>query len=234
MEESKPQHILRPFEDAMNALRDHVLVMASLTGRNLSNAMTGLFKRDTDSCNLVIAEDEEIDAFEKSVDGDGIEIIVRFQPVALDIRQVIAAMRLSSNLERIADQAVNIARIARKLNQEPELPELQVLQPMFHDVDEMYKDSMKAYGDGDTETALQLKPRDKKIDAINRQIAEQLTKRMEEDRNRIQGYLSIIFIARCLERVADHVTNIGEDVVYAVAAEDVRHVSAKELSQKEV
>ena len=117
-------HILGTFDEALATLRNNVLMMSSLTERSLDRAVTGLLQRDDDLCVLAIADDEEIDQLEKQVDKDGVDLLLRFQPVASDLRRVVSAMKLSSNLERMADQAVNIARKARKLNQHPALPEV--------------------------------------------------------------------------------------------------------------
>src|SRR6266705_4565965 len=119
-----PKHILGTFDEALASLRNHVPMMTSLTERSLDNAIKGLLQRDDDLCAIAIADDEEIDQLEKQVDKDGIDLLLRFQPVASDLRRVVSAMKLSSNLERMADQAVNIARKARKLNQHAPLPEV--------------------------------------------------------------------------------------------------------------
>src|SRR3989442_547944 len=126
-------HISSPFDNALNKIRDDVIMMASLTERSVRNAMAGLLERNTESCLRVIADDEEIDHLEKEVDKDGINIMLRFQPVATDLRQVISAMKISSNLERVGDQAVNIARRARKLNALPIIDETHLLAPMYAD-----------------------------------------------------------------------------------------------------
>src|SRR5437016_14616658 len=105
-------------------------MMASLTERSRDRAMKGLFQRDDDLCANAIADDEEIDQLEKQIDKDGVDILLRFQPVASDLRRVVSAMKLSSNLERMADQATNIARRARKLNRHPPLSEMQLIRPM--------------------------------------------------------------------------------------------------------
>src|SRR5881628_1122496 len=125
-----PKHILGTFDEALASLRNNVLMMSSLTERSLERAMKGLFDRDDDICAHAIADDEEIDQLEIQIDKDGVDILLRFQPVASDLRRVVSAMKLSSNLERIADQATNIARRARKLNQHPPLPELELILPM--------------------------------------------------------------------------------------------------------
>src|SRR5207302_9497743 len=125
-----PKHILGTFDEALASLRNNVLMMSSLTERSLDRAITGLLQRDDELCAIAIADDEEIDQLEKQIDKDGIELLLRFQPVASDLRLVVSAMKLSTNLERMADQATNIARKARKLNKHPALPEILLLTPM--------------------------------------------------------------------------------------------------------
>ncbi len=223
--EEPVRHILTDFESSLQRLRESVLLMSSLTLRNLENARRGLFERDEDWCNTSIADDEEIDALEIQVDREGIDIMLRFHPFASDLRNVIAAMKMSVNLERVADQAVGIARRARKLNARPALPETAALDPLFRHAMSMVQDAVKAYADNDLELARTLKPRDRELDAMNRDFANRVTDLMPKYPDLIQGYLELIFIARFLERIGDQATNIAEDTVFAVAAEDIRHAS---------
>src|SRR6187399_719975 len=161
------RHILGTFDESLAALRNNVLMMAGLTERSLERAMKGLVNRDDNSCAHAIADDEEIDQLEKQIDKDGVDILLRFQPVASDLRRVVAAMKLSSNLERMADQAVNIARKGRKLNRHPALPEVDFIEPMFAHAMSMFRDSVEAYIREDVELAMALKPRDKVLDEMN-------------------------------------------------------------------
>jgi len=216
-------HILATFDEALTSLRNNVLLMSSLTERSLDRAITGLLKRDNDLCAITIADDEEIDQLEKQVDKDGIDLLLRFQPVASDLRRVVSAMKLSSNLERMADQATNIARRARKLNQHPQLPEAELIRPMHLHAMAMFKDAIDAFVRGDVNLARSVVPRDEGLDDMNRTTGRRLIERMAEDPEQLRGYLNLIFISRCLERVGDHATNMAEDAVYAVAAEDIRH-----------
>jgi phosphate transport system protein len=218
-----PKHILGTFDEALASLRNNVLMMASLTERSLDNAMNGLLQRDDDLCATAIADDEEIDQLEKQVDKDGIDLLLRFQPVASDLRHVVSAMKLSSNFERMGDQAVNIARKARKLNRHPALAETGLIEPMNAHAMAMFKDSVDAYVREDVALARTLKPRDKTLDELNATASRQLIERMAQDPEQLRGYLNLIFIARHLERVGDHATNIAEDAIYAAAAEDIRH-----------
>lgn len=220
-----PKHILGNFDEALAALRNNVMMMASLTERSLDRALRGLFERDDDLCANAIADDEEIDQLEKQIDKDGVDILLRFQPVASDLRRVVSAMKLSSNLERMADQATTIARRARKLNQHPPLPETDLIKPMYEHALAMFKDGVDAYAREDVDLGRSIVPRDDVLDDLNRAASKKLIQRMAEDPEQLRGYLNLIFIGRCLERVGDHATNIAEDAVYAANAEDIRHQS---------
>src|ERR1700709_88476 len=137
-------HILGTFDEALSSLRNNVLMMSSLTERSLDRAVRGLLERDDELCVTAIADDEEIDQLEKQVDKDGVDLLLRFQPGASHVRRVVSAMKLSSNLERMADQAVNIARKARKLNRHPALSETDFIEPMYAHAMSMFKDSVEA------------------------------------------------------------------------------------------
>ncbi len=217
-------HILGTFDEALATLRNNVLMMASLTTRSLENALNGLHERDDDLCATTIADDEEVDQLEKQVDKDGIDLLLRFQPVASDLRRVVSAMKLSGNLERMADQAVNIARKARKLNRHPALPEESLIDPLREQAMTMFKDSVDAFVREDIELGRGLKARDKTLDEMNANASRRLIERMAQDPEQLRGYLNLMFIARHLERVGDHATNIAEDAIYAAAAEDIRHL----------
>jgi phosphate transport system protein len=217
------RHTLGTFEQALESLRNNVMMMASQTERSLGRALKGLMERDDQLCALAIADDEEIDQLEKQIDKDGIELLLRFQPVASDLRRVVSAMKLSGNLERMADQATNIARKARKLNQHPVLPEVSLITPMQEHAMAMFRDSVDAYVREDAQAGRALIPRDKTLDEMNAQVSRRLIDRMAHDPEQLRGYLNLMFIARHLERVGDHATNIAEDAVYAAAAEDIRH-----------
>jgi phosphate transport system protein len=221
------KHILGTFDEALASLRNSVLMMASLTERSLDRAIKGLVERDDDLCANAIADDEEIDQLEKQVDKDGIDVLLRFQPVASDLRRVVSAMKLSPNIERVGDQATNIARRARKLNQHPPLPEIELISAMYTHALSMFKESIDAYVREDVALARSVIPRDKQLDQMNASANRRLIQCMAQDPEQLRGYLNLIFISRCLERVGDHAANIAEDAVYAAAAEDIRHQHAE-------
>jgi len=218
-----PKHILGTFDEALSSLRNNVLMMAGLAERSLDRAIKGLLQRDNDLCANAIADDEEIDQLEKQIDKDGVDLLMRFQPVASDLRRVISAMKLSPNIERVGDQATNIARRARKLNKHPPLPELEVIVPIQAHAMAMFKDSIDAFTREDVDLARAVVGRDNALDKMNKMANRRLTERMAEDPEQLRGYLNLIFVSRFLERVGDHATNIAEDAVYAAAAEDIRH-----------
>jgi len=220
-----PRHILGTFDEALAALRSNVLMMAGLSERSLERAIKGLFDRNDDLCANTIADDEEIDQLEKQIDKDGVDILLRFQPVASDLRRVVSAMKLSTNLERMADQATTVARRARKLNRHPPLPEVELIKPMYEHAMLMFKDSVDAFAREDVELGCAVVGRDEKLDDLNQQASHTLVERMAKDPDQLRGYLNLIFVGRCLERVGDHATNIAEDAVYAANAEDIRHQS---------
>ncbi len=216
-------HILGPFESALEGLRSDVLMMASLTERSVQNALRGLIERDSAFCNQVIADDQEIDLLEVQVDHEGVSILARFHPVATDMRRVISTMKLGANLERIADQATNIARKARRLNDEPMLDAIRFVHPMFNAVLEMLRDTLKAHADEDAASAKEIIRRDRDLDEQNRDIAALLTRMIPGEIDRVRDVIALIFICGHIERIGDHCKNIAEDIIYTTAGADVRH-----------
>ena len=156
-----PKHILETFDEALSDLRKDLLTMAGLAERSLHRAINGLLQRDDSLCTNAIDDDEEVDQLEKQIDKASIEIFVRFQPVASDLRHVTSAIKLSSNIERIADEATNIAERARKLNQHPPLVEVNLIVPIQAHATSMFKDSINAFVQEDVALARAVVSRDK-------------------------------------------------------------------------
>jgi phosphate transport system protein len=223
-EPSRP-HTLTNFTVSLDHLRGSVLMMSSLTQRNLKNSIKGLMERDDDWCNNSIADDEEIDMLEMQIDKEGIDVMSRFQPVASDLREVISSIKIGANIERVADQAVNIARRARKINEHPEVPELHLLDELVKMAVSMFDDAVRAFAERNAHLAVELKARDKELDRLNRELTDKMVQRMQDDSVNLPTYLNLIFVSRCLERIGDHAANMAEDVVFSVRAEDIRHHS---------
>lgn len=216
-------HTLREFDEALESIRSDTLMMASLAERGLDNAMRCLLLANRDSCNIAIADDDEVDALEKKIARDGVELLTRFQPVASDLRQVVGAIRLSGNIERVGDQAVEIARRTRRLATNPPLAEIQLLQEPWDLAKAVFGDSIRGFAEADTGRAQAIRRRDRKLDELNRKLARQLTSAMAINPERISDYINLLFIGRHLERVGDHAKNISEETVYIYEASDVRH-----------
>jgi phosphate transport system protein len=226
MQEPAAKHTLGEFEGALLSLRASVLMMASLTERLLASAGEALFERSLEACERVIADDSEIDALEKTVDEESVAILVRYQPLANDLREVVSAMKVSNNLERVADQAVSIARRARRLNEAGTLAETAGLRQIFNLATGIFRDSVRSFADRDEELARGLKERDRELDARQNREIEHLTGQMAADTPRIKDYLDLVLVARNIERIGDHATNIAEDTIFAASAEDIRHTAA--------
>jgi len=218
-----PQHILQAFEDALRSLKQDVIRMASIAQRNVTGAVHGLLERDNDQCNRVIADDDEVDELEKTIDQAGLEIIMKYSPVATDLRRVLIAMKIGQQLERVSDEAVSIARRARKLNNHSPVPEAQFIQGVYDLAAAMLRDAVAAFNVGDLKLALSLEARDAELDQIYSDAIRRMVRRSEEDVQHIDNYVDLMFIVRGLERVGDHAVNIAEDIVYAETAHDIRH-----------
>ena len=219
-----PKHILGTFDEALASLAQQRSDDGEPDRTQPRPRHQRLLQRDDDLCAIAIADDEEIDQLEKQIDKDGVDLLLRFQPVASDLRRVVSAMKLSSNLERMADQATNIARRARKLNQHPAAAGSGI------DCADVCRMRWRCSRTASMlmcakmcELGAAVVPRDEELDELNRQASRKLIERMAQDPDQLRGYLNLIFISRCLERVGDHATNIAEDAVYAAAAEDIRH-----------
>ena len=207
----RAKHISSSFDAALYGLKNDVLMMSSLTDRIFQTAFEALLNRNSELCDHVVAEDEEIDILEKQVDQGGVSLLLRFHPVASDMREVVSAMKVSTNLERVADQSVTIARRAKHLNNRPAVRELPLLEPAYRLAVAIFRDSMRAFADGDYELARTLKLKDRELDALTRDLSEKLVARATVDSELVPSYLDLIFVARALERIGDHAINIAED-----------------------
>ena len=215
-----------PASEQIANIRQTLLMMASLANRNLSLAMRALVDRDEKLAASVEAEDSQLDELEVTIDELVINHMATHAPVATDCRFMLVASKISSNLERIADQAVAIARRSRELNKEPLLKPLIDIPRMAQIAEGMLRDGVTAFIERKPELAQEIIKRDKEVDQINKQLARELTSFMLEDPTTITRALNLTIVARCLERVADHCKNIAEEVYYLYAAVDIRHERA--------
>ena len=221
------QHIFREFDKGIEALKAEVLSMASLTRQNLERAMRALLERDIDLARAVIADDADVDELERKIDQSGMNILVRFHPVASDLRLVITSMKMAHNLERISDHAVSIAKRAKKICKAPPLEESALAEPLYSLADKLLRDALLAYTDSNTELGEGLKARDKELDRLHKQMIASLSGRLEDSNGRAENLLHLIFVARSIERIGDLAVNMGEDAVFLGEARDIRHEGRK-------
>jgi len=222
-------HILHDFNEAITSLREEVLAMAGQARLNLERAVESLLTRNVDLANAVIGDDNEVDEMERKVDRLGMEILVRFHPVASDLRLVLSSMKISINLERISDHATSIAKRARKMAKNQELPDVNIVEQVYAMSDQLLRDAITAYNNHDAALALGLHERDKELNRVYKRVSNTLTQRIEEGDERTDDYLHLIFVVRSLERIGDLSVNVGEDTVFMEAAKDVRHDEGRQI-----
>jgi phosphate transport system protein len=210
-------------EISLQKIRETLVMMAGLTDRNLSLALRGLIERNETLVDLAETEDSQLDTLEVQLDEMIVTHIATAAPIATDCRFMMVASKISSNLERIGDQCVNIARRSRDLNQEPLLKPLVDIPRMGQMTQEMLRDGMKAFMESLPSLAQEVIDRDPTVDNLNRQIQRELTTFMLENPGTITRALNLMLVARSLERIADHAKNISEEVYYLHSAQDIRH-----------
>lgn len=216
-------HIIRAFDQSITLIRTEVIAMAGQARFNLERAMEGLLTRDIEKCRAVIADDTEVDDAEVRIDRVGMDTLVRFHPVASDLRLVISSMKVAANLERISDHAVSIAKRARKMLARPEFAETHLVEPLYALADQQVRDALSAYTDRNAALGESLQLRDKELDKMHKRLIATFSARLEEGGDRAEDFLHLIFVARSLERIGDLSVNIGEDAVFLDSARDIRH-----------
>jgi len=200
--------------------------MASHAESALTRSMRALVERDDGLAQSVLDDDNIIDQFEVEIDDIAIHLLAK-APVATDLRLTTVAMKISQNLERVGDSAVTIARHAIDLDTEQQLKPYVDLPRMATMALEMLRDAISSFINRDPDQARGVIPRDKEVDNLNRQLHRELSSFMVERPANISRCLNLMVISKCLERIADHATNIAEDVVYLYEAIDIRHSGQK-------
>jgi phosphate transport system protein len=216
----------RHFHEELEALKQTLLAMGGLVEEQIRRVMSALLERDSVLAQEVIDRDRQVNAYDVEVDEKCVELLALYQPTAGDLRFITTAMKIVTDLERIGDQAVNIAQRALELNQEPQLKPYIDLPRMAERAQRMVKESLDAFVARDTELARRVCGADAEVDALKEQIFRELLTFMMEDARTIPRAIRLILISRFLERVADHATNIAEMVVYMVESKMVRHMLA--------
>jgi phosphate transport system protein len=210
------------FEQEVASLKNELLTMASHAETAVKRALQALVERDYDLAIQVKADDRVLDQFEIAIDDLAIHLLAK-APLASDLRLITVAMKISQNLERVGDEAAKIAKRARDLSQEPPLKLALDIPQMADLVLQMLKAALDAFVGHEPAKARAVIPHDKEVDLLNKKVHRDLAQQMIEDPGTITRCLHLMVVAKSLERIADHATNIAEEVVYLCEALDIRH-----------
>ena len=220
----------RFFDSELDAFRSHLIQMGEKSIEQVRSAVCALVEADTDLARKVRAGDDELDHLQVLIDDEGVRYMSLRNPIATDLRLVVVGMKAGSDLERVGDEANNIAKRAIRLAAEPPLKEYVDIPRMAEIAQQMLRDALDCFLQHDNEKALAVIRRDEEVDALNKQIYRELAGFMVENPATISRALELMFIAKSIERIADHATNIAEEMVYLAKGEDIRH--NEELKKK--
>lgn len=210
------QHIVQSFDDELRRLATLIVQMGGQAESQLANAVDAVVKRDSDRASEVVRNDAKIDALRNQVDDLAIELLARRQPVASDLRVIVSALRISSEIERIGDYAANVAKRSVALNQSPLVRPVHAIPRMAALVQALIKDTLDAYITGDAAKADAVWARDEEVDELYTSLFRELLTYMMEDPRSITACTHLLFIAKNIERIGDHATNIAELIHYTV------------------
>ena len=213
----------RHFERDLNELKERVLWMGSLAERAVHQAIHAVLEGQASLAEKVLQEEPAINELQVEIDDRVVQLLALQQLMAADLRFVLAVSRINNDLERIGDQAVNIAQSAQRILRHPRVKPYVDLPRMSELAEGMVRDSLNALVRGNVELARSVLVRDDQVDALRDQIFRELLSYMMGDSAVVFQAFELILVAKNLERVADHATNIAEDVIYIVAGHDVRH-----------
>ena len=217
------QHSSREFEAELQTVKNALLAMGGRVETSLGDSITALVERDSELAKRTITADKETDRSEMEIDELTLRILARRQPVGSDLRFLATALKIVTDLERVGDLTVNICERVLELNTEPQLKPYIDLPRMAAKVSAIMRESLDAYVSGDVTKASQVLASEQAIDDLNVQIFRELVSFMVEDPRTITRAMRLVFIAKYLERISDHATNIAEQVIFMVKGSDVRH-----------
>jgi phosphate transport system protein len=216
----------RHFHGELDVLKQALLAMGALVEDQIRRVMHALLARDDGLARDVIERDHRVNAYDVEIDEKCVELLALHQPAAVDLRVIMTAIKIVTDLERIGDQAVNIAQRALELHTEPQLKPYVDLPRMAERAQRMVKESLDAFVNRDTELARHVCAADAEVDGLKEQIFRELLTFMMQDPRTIPRAMRLILISRFMERIADHATNIAEMVIYMVEGKLVRHTLA--------
>ena len=213
----------RHFDDELKQLKEKVFRMGLKVEEAVAKAAGALIERDSKKAEAVLKGDQEINLSEIEIDELGHELIALYQPAAVDLRFITMVLKMTSDLERMGDQAVNIAEKVIQINQEPPLTPSVDLPKIAQTARAMVREALDAFMEKDAKLAKEILEKDDVMDTINDQVYEELQKVMQEKPETVPQGVALIMVSHNLERIADLATNIAEDVIYLARGIDVRH-----------
>ncbi|MBV9489048.1 MAG: hypothetical protein JO069_04895 [Verrucomicrobia bacterium] len=223
MAEGNRQHRLPGFDQALESLRSDALLMGNLVRRSVHNAWVGLEERDDEACTAAIADDEEVDLLEKQLDKTGTDILLRYAPVAFDLRLVLATLRAGAIFERLGDITVSIARRTRRLTQDGTLPEVQQAQPAFEALERSLASALEAFANVDGRLAEEIRLQMEPLAQGARDLDETFSEAIPHHPHHARALVNLMAVAQGLEAGAYLLENLVEAIIYAAEAKDVRH-----------
>jgi phosphate transport system protein len=214
-------HIVKSFDEEIRKLNNYITHMGGLAESQLQAAIETLVKRDADTASRIIQDDSKIDEQENLISQQVVRLLALRQPMAIDLRQIVAALKISSDLERIGDYATNIAKRSIALAQLPPLKPLFAIPRMARLVQQNIKDVLDAYTEADAVKAIQVWQRDEEVDEMYTSLFRELLTYMMEDQRNISASIHLLFIAKNVERMGDHATNVAETIHFIVHGHDI-------------
>ena len=210
-------------EREMKKLQDNILQLCGAVEASVSKALQALEQQDDVLARQVIEDDTNIDLMEVRIEEEGLKILALHQPVAVDLRRIIAVLKINNDLERIGDYAVNIAKRQLELSGRPAYPDEFRLEKMCTEVNQLLRESVDALIDMSAEKARKVITEDREIDRMNRELVQRIESALVGGGPLAPVMLQVFSVARSLERIGDHATNIAEDVIYMISGEIARH-----------
>ena len=220
----------RHFDEQIADLKEMLLLMSGRAEEIIRKALESLMSRDNVLADEVIVDDTTIDRMEIDIEEACIQLLALQQPLATDLRLITSALKISNDLERVGDHAVNIAGCAKQLANKPPVKPLADLPALAEKSIGMLRDALDAFVRGDAEAARLLVRRDDEVDALNRQMFAELMRRMIADPQQVERSMTLVLVGRNLERIADLATNVAEEVVFIAEARIIKHHADEEIA----
>jgi phosphate transport system protein len=218
-----PDRLVPHFQEELEQLKTRLLEMGGLAEDRVRSAVEGLVGRDLPLVDRVLGGDVPINQLHIEIDSRCFKLLALYQPMAVDLRAIVSAVKINTDLERVGDLAINIAEAVRRYMRHPPVKELIDIPRMADMAQSMLRDSLDAYVRRDIALAQSVLNQDDELDALKTQVFRDLLTHMLQDPATIEPALDLILISRHLERIGDHATNVAEDVIFMVSARDVRH-----------